>query len=392
MKKLIFTLVVASWISSGHAQLQLERAFTAADGTAYFELRNTGRNNLALQCYSLVSYFQNDQERGVFIFNFPEEDLPASSLLTLGKGMNPYNSDATNRRISFTELMTRGLLRKLVFTEGGNSFFDQPITAGETFMNKGNAVQEHLVLVFNGKTLQDASFALTPDRQLPQALRRLPYLNFQTPCRADVSINFERLTALHPQIFNRPGRNQQIGNFPEFQVRQNTASVQIAWQTMRESRSRGFEIERRTASEPWTTVGFVATQAPSGNSDQTLQYLYGDLNPGPGTVQYRLKQVDQDGRSFYSQEQTFTVNQQERAILLYPNPSPDGRATVSIGRLQGLKDIFILDFNGQMVRQWQSVNTTNQSVSQLQPGNYIVKVIDRLTGAVYTDRLLVQKH
>jgi Secretion system C-terminal sorting domain len=97
------------------------------------------------------------------------------------------------------------------------------------------------------------------------------------------------------------------------------AKVQLDWRTATETNNRGFEIERSADSKNFEQIGFVPGY---GTSTQSHTYSYNtDLNNSD--IQYfRLKQVDFDGTSEYSNivevnsplPSTFSISQN------YPNP------------------------------------------------------------------------
>jgi hypothetical protein len=68
----------------------------------------------------------------------------------------------------------------------------------------------------------------------------------------------------------------------------------------------------------------------------------------------------------------------------------DGRVTVSLGKLNSLRDIQVIDLNGQLVQQWLSVNNNTQQINDLKRGNYIIRVIDHQTGTLTSEKLIVQ--
>jgi hypothetical protein len=88
--------------------------------------------------------------------------------------------------------------------------------------------------------------------------------------------------------------------FLTVQAAANGNSNIITWKTENESHNRGFEIERMYDNEPaFSNIGFVPAAvmpAPVNN------YSFTDARPDLGrrTAQYRLKQVDADGRFSYS--------------------------------------------------------------------------------------------
>jgi hypothetical protein len=96
------------------------------------------------------------------------------------------------------------------------------------------------------------------------------------------------------------------------------SKVDLSWRTETEINNFGFEIERKTEGN-WQKVGFVKG---NGNSNSPKEYSYLDKNPvGGSKFQYRLKQIDNDGRFEYSKvievenvPNEFGLNQN------YPNP------------------------------------------------------------------------
>jgi hypothetical protein len=187
-----------------------------------------------------------------------------------------------------------------------------------------------------------------------------------------------------------PTRNSQYGSFKEFEIRNNNAAAQIAWQTAREENNRGFEIQERIGNGPWIIVAYVASMAPDGNSSKTLNYLYGDNSLLKENVQYRIRQIDINGHSFYSSIQALNQLNAINKIVVYPNPSPDGTVNVVLGNANSFKDVQVMDINGQLIQQWLSVNSANQQINNLRKGNYIIRVIDRQTGGVSSEKIIVQ--
>lgn len=99
-------------------------------------------------------------------------------------------------------------------------------------------------------------------------------------------------------------------------------NVNLVWHTATEVNNYGFEIEKRqssTANGQWSKIGFVNGY---GNSNSVKEYSFTDKTGASGKYNYRLKQIDNDGKYEYSKEvevdlgkpTTFALNQN------YPNP------------------------------------------------------------------------
>ncbi len=100
-------------------------------------------------------------------------------------------------------------------------------------------------------------------------------------------------------------------------------SVNLQWSTATELNNRGFEIERKLKNDGWTTIGFVEG---SGTTTETNTYSFNDdfiFLSYEGTVLYRLKQIDYDGKYEYSKTISADVSFIPERLVLhqnYPNP------------------------------------------------------------------------
>lgn len=90
-------------------------------------------------------------------------------------------------------------------------------------------------------------------------------------------------------------------NFKSFTVKRLSTKVDLVWETTWECNSRGFEIQRKVSDGEWQKVAFVFSQAPAGNSIVLLTYEYTDVNTGRSESQYRLRQIDNDLQTAFSE-------------------------------------------------------------------------------------------
>jgi hypothetical protein len=95
--------------------------------------------------------------------------------------------------------------------------------------------------------------------------------------------------------------------------------VKLQWQTGTEVNNSGFEIERKSNQEEWTRLGFVEGK---GNSTSIKSYFFTDMSlVGGSKFQYRLKQLDYDGKYKYSNEIEVEIVPNQFALYQnYPNP------------------------------------------------------------------------
>jgi uncharacterized repeat protein (TIGR01451 family) len=101
-------------------------------------------------------------------------------------------------------------------------------------------------------------------------------------------------------------------------------AVTLAWSTASETNNAGFDIERSTDGETFAALG---SEPGFGTTTETQTYRFIDRDPPfVGTVHYRLKQVDLDGTTEYSEP--VTVHFTPQALELLPNaPNPFAAST-----------------------------------------------------------------
>lgn len=95
-------------------------------------------------------------------------------------------------------------------------------------------------------------------------------------------------------------------------------NIILKWSTSSEKNNQGFEIQRRLDNE-FYTIGFVEGK---GTSTEINNYTFVDRDLQSGAYYYRLKQIDFDGSSEYSDEIFIDVLTPAEFALIqnYPNP------------------------------------------------------------------------
>jgi hypothetical protein len=174
-----------------------------------------------------------------------------------------------------------------------------------------------------------------------------------------------------------------------FIVKRDRSNVSVAWTTASEQNNRGFNIQRSLGNGNWETVAFVRSAAASGNSSSDLSYSYSDINNFRGVSQYRLQQVDADGKASYSEIRTVRGEQQAGKTLVYPNPTSNGVVKLIFDGAAGKRNIIVSDMSGRVVKQWQNVTSDNLQITDLNPGMYMIRVVDPEAGTQSNDKLVV---
>ncbi|WP_324673335.1 lectin-like domain-containing protein [Hymenobacter sp. GOD-10R] len=161
-----------------------------------------------------------------------------------------------------------------------------------------------------------------------------------------------------------------------FSARADREDAQLNWATASEKDNDHFEVERSTDGANFSKVGQVQGK---GTTSAASAYAHRDVRAarlGARTVYYRLRQVDTDGDSKYSNVETVQFATAKTSISLYPNPSA-GSATLDLTELApGDYAIQMLDITGRVVREQKLAGAQEHvfDVQDLRQGSYIVRV------------------
>lgn len=155
-------------------------------------------------------------------------------------------------------------------------------------------------------------------------------------------------TVIYSKIINFVAYNIVPVELTSFAANVSGQNVTLTWTTATETNNSGFNIERRYNYGNWKTVGFVSGH---GTTTEPQAYSFIDSDLEAGRYSYRLKQVDFDGTSEYSQEVnvelttplTFELQQN------YPNPfNPSTKIKYSVPS-DGLVNIAVYNLLGEKV-------------------------------------------
>lgn len=182
-------------------------------------------------------------------------------------------------------------------------------------------------------------------------------------------------------------------NFLSFDVsRSNRAEVLLKWETATEENNRGFMLQRKTANSGWEQVSFVPSKATGGNSSSTTSYSFTDNNSSKGLTQYRIQQIDFDGKTNISSIRVVRGDGQQDKMIIYPNPSSTGRVMIVFSESRSVRDILLVDMQGKLVKQWRGVMDNNLEVDNLKAGVYLLNVTNRDSGEKTSTKIVVSNY
>ncbi len=178
--------------------------------------------------------------------------------------------------------------------------------------------------------------------------------------------------------------------FKSFSAFRNKEKVAIKWITTTEINNRGFNVQRNT-SGVWENVAFVFSAGLDGNSADDLSYSFNDLNTAKGVSQYRIQQVDLDYRTAYTDVRSVRGEESSSKLLVYPNPSNDGKVKLLFENGNALRNIAISDMSGRVIRQFKNVTGESLPIDNLESGMYNIQVTDLSSAVITVEKVLVKK-
>lgn len=155
----------------------------------------------------------------------------------------------------------------------------------------------------------------------------------------------------------------------------NNEAVDVRWVTATEINNHYFEVQTSIDGVNWTTIAIVQG---AGNSTELQNYSLMDYDPYPGVSYYRLKQLDYDGTTSYSNIEIVNFEGVE-IITLFPNPS-SGEVNIMVKSSEtGTITFTVHDAVGKIIKSEQfQINEGNNQISSFingANGKYFVSVV-----------------
>jgi hypothetical protein len=165
----------------------------------------------------------------------------------------------------------------------------------------------------------------------------------------------------------------------DFQVKLENGRVKLDWSTATELNNDFFTVERAINGGEWTAI---KTIKGAGNSTDLRHYSAIDDNLVNGTINYRIRQTDFDGKTDISEVKTIRNSAtNNKSISLYPIPN-----TGNTINLSGLTDytkteLSILNASGNNIFA-TTLSSSSVELPHLSTGIYFIRIKDKQTGEV----------
>ncbi len=156
----------------------------------------------------------------------------------------------------------------------------------------------------------------------------------------------------------------------------SATAVRLNWLVADEEDNKGFEVQRRAAAErEFQPVAWLDGRNLRGEQ----AYAHLDENLAPGTYDYRIRQLDRDGKESFSILRSVTLGSAGAVVRIFPNPAPAGAVTVELsgpGMADGA-DYRLIDVLGRTVRTGRLAGGRSAFVTaDLVRGLYFLRVGD----------------
>lgn len=168
--------------------------------------------------------------------------------------------------------------------------------------------------------------------------------------------------------------------------------VKLDWTSAVEQNFSGFDVQRSTNTNTWTTIGTVNS---TGNGLSTVnKYTFNDFQPLNGKSYYRLKMNNQDGKSRNSETRTITIADGVDYMAIYPNPANNKAFLLVNSSLNNPAQVTVTDMSGRTVYS-QNVqlkiggNNIDLPVAKFEGGVYIVRL--NVNETIFTQKLIISK-
>ncbi|TDH27929.1 T9SS type A sorting domain-containing protein [Segetibacter sp. 3557_3] len=171
-------------------------------------------------------------------------------------------------------------------------------------------------------------------------------------------------------VTTTPLRGERIGS-----------KVVLRWSTFNEVNNRGFEVQRSGNGTDYEVVGFIASKAGGGNSAGSIPYELTDNVNSSEAVYYRLRQIDHDGNSRFSNVVSIAGAPTGwlQVTSIYPNPAATFLNLAVTAPVQDFVKISVFDATGKIVLQMSQAldkedNRIQLNVGHLSRGVYLLTV------------------
>jgi hypothetical protein len=136
-------------------------------------------------------------------------------------------------------------------------------------------------------------------------------------------------------------------NFTSVKAYQANKDIAVEWLAKDEINTRQYEVEKSGNGIQFINL---AVTAATGNGEHQANYQVTDAHPVEGYNYYRIKTVNLNGRTGYSNVVKVFNGKGKQEVTIYPNPVPDAVISIQLNNMpEGNYGIKLLNNHGQKV-------------------------------------------
>jgi len=158
-------------------------------------------------------------------------------------------------------------------------------------------------------------------------------------------------------------------------------TVLLSWTTFMEEGNRHFEIQKSEDGHKFSNIAVQPSLAAQGNSSSPINYTFQDNSATGDRAFYRLRQVNLDGQSAYSNVATVQLTKKANMSLqVHPNPAGESVLIHFNGEMGKNARLQVQTLNGKIIQEHSlnaaETNSINISLTGLAAGIYLIHYAD----------------
>ena len=152
-------------------------------------------------------------------------------------------------------------------------------------------------------------------------------------------------------------------HFISLNVRLNDQQVNLTWESVSDNCGSDYAVERSEDGMKWKNAGKLKA---SCNGNNEYHFEEGIKNITATNIYYRIKEIDKEGYSFYSDVKTVRLNIKNESVKLFSNPVSGGIELIIKNVINKKGDIIIRDPANNIVKKFLSVQLDDHSKFNVQ--------------------------
>jgi hypothetical protein len=238
--------------------------------------------------------------------------------------------------------------------------------------------KDTIFLNLTGVSALKYRFELMADQLYRQGLSAFledNYLHTSTPLYIDGTTNVD-FTVTSAAGSKAPDRFRivfsQLGTLPvtftSIKAYRQDKNINVEWKVDNELSIKEYETQKSTDGNRFTNLSVTAATANGGHS---ASYLVTDTHPVEGYNYYRIKSVDLNGKTAYTNVMKVMLGSTSPEISVYPNPVSNGIISLQLNNQPAGKfGIRLLNKSGQVIMQKQIEHADGSSTEMITLDKY----------------------